>query len=246
PDEFGRLAADLNAMTVALKKHQQRLVESEKLAGIGRLAAGLAHEINNPLQVMLGYLSLNRDLPDRRLAEQLSAVEDEARRCKDVVDGLLEISRPSTTAPVPVDLRALCEEVSERLRIWMRPASLRLSVSGAGVALCDRARLRQVVFNLVKNAAEAAGPDGGVEVEIGGANGVIEVAVRDDGPGITPEKRANLFEPFFTTKPLGTGLGLAVSRAIARAYGGDIEVWNAESGGAVFTVRLPRAPERRT
>ncbi|HEU4382876.1 MAG TPA: HAMP domain-containing sensor histidine kinase [Anaeromyxobacteraceae bacterium] len=246
-DEFGRLAADFNAMTVALKHHQHRLVESEKLAGIGRLAAGLAHELNNPLQVMLGYLSLNRDLPDRRLAEQLSAVEDEARRCKDVVDALLELSRPSpAAAPAPVDLRVLCEDVSGRLGVWMKPAPPRLSVGGAGIAMADRARLRQVVFNLMKNAAEAAGPAGGVEVEIGASNGAVEVAIRDDGPGIAAEARDHLFEPFFTTKSAGTGLGLAVSRAMARAQGGDIEFRNGESRGAVFTLRLPRAPEGRT
>ena len=247
PDEFGHLAAEFNAMTVALKHHQQRLLESEKLAGIGRVAAGLAHELNNPLQVMLGYLSLNRDLPDRRLAEQLSAAEDEARRCKDVVAGLLELARPSAAAaPAPVDIRLLCEDVSERLRVWMKPAPLRLSLEGAGVAMADRARLRQAVFNVMKNAVEAAGPAGDVAVEIGGKNGVVEVAVRDSGPGVAPEQRARLFEPFFTTKVNGTGLGLAVSRAIARAHGGDIEVSNGASGGAVFTVRLPRAPEGRT
>lgn len=248
PDEFGHLAAEFNAMTVALKQHQQRLVESEKLAGIGRVAAGLAHELNNPLQVMIGYLSLNRDLPDRRLAEQLSAVEDEAQRCRDVVEGLLELARPSAAAaPAPVDLRLLCEDVSERLRVWMKPAPLRLSLEGAGVAMADRARLRQVVFNVLKNAVEAAGPAGDVAVEIGGKNGgVVEVAVRDSGPGVAPEERGRLFEPFFTTKANGTGLGLAVSRAIARAQGGDIDVRNGASGGAVFTVRLPRAPEGRT
>ncbi len=246
PDEFGQLAGEFNAMTVALKQHQEKLVESEKLAGIGRLAAGLAHELNNPLQVMLGYLSLNRDLADRRLAEQLAAVEDEAQRCKDIVEGLLELSRPSAAvAPAPVDLRVLCEDVSGKLRVCMKPATLRLSVDGAGVALADRAKLRQAVFNVMKNAVEAAGSAGGVEVVIGASDGMVEVAVRDSGPGIAPEARARLFEPFFTTKPMGTGLGLAISRAIARAHGGDIEVRNGESGGALFTLRLPRAPEGR-
>ena len=114
------------------------------------------------------------------------------------------------------------------------------------MALADRGQIRQVVFNVIKNAAEAAGPAGGVDVEIGGSDGVVEVAVRDDGPGLAPDARGRLFEPFFTTKPTGTGLGLAVSRAIARAHGGDIEVRNGEAGGAVFTLRLPRTPEGRT
>ncbi len=244
PDEFGTLAAEFNAMTAALKQHRDKLVESEKLAGIGRLAAGVAHELNNPLQVILGYVSLNRDLPDRRLAEQLAAIEEEALRSKDIVEGLLELSRP-VLAPAPVDLRALCESVSGRLRVSAQPETLRLSVDGDALALADRQKLRQVVFNLMKNAAEAAGPAGDVSVRIAPAGEMVEVAVSDSGPGIAPQARARMFEPFFTTKPSGTGLGLAVSRAIARAHGGDIEVDNRGSGGAIFTLRLPRASDGR-
>jgi two-component system, NtrC family, sensor kinase len=244
PDEFGALAADFNAMTVALKQHQQRLVESEKLAGIGRLAAGVAHELNNPLQVMLGYLSLNRDVPDRRLAEQLAAVEEEALRCKNVIDGLLELARPTVT-PDAVDLRRVCEDVAGGLRVAVQAAPLRLSVDGAALALGDGVKLRQAVFNLMKNAVEAAGPAGDVRVVLGASGDEVEVAVCDSGPGVASEGRARLFEPFFTTKSTGTGLGLAVSRAIALAHGGDIEVENGSPGGAVFKLRLPRAPEGR-
>jgi len=244
PDEFGALAAEFNAMTVALKQHREKLVDSEKLAGIGRLAAGVAHELNNPLQVMLGYLSLNRDVPDRRLAEQLAAVETEVLRCKEIVEGLLELSRP-VLAPVPVDLRALCENASGRLRVSTQADTSRLSVAGNALALADGQKLQQVVFNLMKNAVEAAGPAGEVRVRIAAAGEMVEVVVGDSGPGIAPQARARMFEPFFTTKPTGTGLGLAVSRAIARAHGGDIEIDSRCSGGAVFRLRLPRASERR-
>jgi signal transduction histidine kinase len=246
PDEFGALASEFNAMTASLKRQQEELVESEKLAGIGRLASGVAHELNNPLQVMVGYLSLNRDVPDRRLAGQLAAVEAETLRCKAIVEALLEFSRPAASpSPTPVDLRLLCEDVSSGLRVSVPSECLRLSLDGAAVALADRSKLRQVVFNLIKNAVEAAGPAGAVEVAMGASGDSVEMSVRDSGPGITPEARARIFEPFFTTKPSGTGLGLAVSRAIARAHGGDIDVRNGEAGGAVFTLRLPRAPERR-
>jgi signal transduction histidine kinase len=240
PDEFGALAAELDAMTVSLKEHQARLVESEKLAGVGRLAAGVAHELNNPLQVILGYCSLNRDLRDPRLARQLEAVEEEAVRCKEIVEGLLELSRRQVT-PAPVDLRALCDDVAAALRVANHARPPRIAVEGAGTALGDQPKLRRVVMNLVKNAAEAAGPDGHVEVEIGRAGDLLEVAVRDSGPGVAPGARERLFEPFFTTKANGTGLGLAVSRAIAQAHGGDIAVWNVEPG-AVFALRLPPAP----
>jgi len=243
PDEFGALASEFRAMTVALKEHQQALVESEKLAGIGRLAAGLAHELNNPLQVMLGYLSLNRDVPDRSLAAQLAATEEEALRCTQLIEDLLELSRSRTEA-VPVDLRGLCEDVAGGLRVAARD-TLELSVDGAARTLGDRPRLRQVLVNLMRNAVEAAGPAGRVSVRVRTRGERVEVDVSDSGPGISSEARAHLFEPFFTTKPSGTGLGLAVSRATALAHGGDIDVRNGDAGGAVFTLRLPRAPEGR-
>lgn len=244
PDEFGALAVKFNAMTIALKQHQERLVESEKLAGIGRLAAGVAHELNDPLQVILGYLSLNRNVPDRRLAAQLAATEEETLRCKEIVEGLLELARPAlAVVAAPVDLRSLCEDVSGCVRRSGGRAGVRISVDGAALALADQRKLRQVVLNLMKNAADAAGKDGDVRVRIGASAGTVELAVADSGPGIAPDARRRIFEPFFTTKPSGTGLGLAVCRAIARAHGGDIDVRNGEAGGAVFTLRLPRAPE---
>ena len=243
PDEFGALAQEFNAMTAALKQQQERLAESEKLAGIGRLAAGVAHELNNPLQVMLGYLSLHRDVRDRRLARHLGAVEVEVLRCKEIVDGLAELTRPMARSH-PVDLRELCEDVAAGVRISTSPGPPRLSTSGTALALGDRAKLRQVVMNLLRNAAEAAGPDGHVDVQVRDSGDQVEVAVTDDGPGISAEARTRLFEPFYTTKPSGTGLGLAVSRAIALAHGGDIDVANGAGRGAIFTVRLPHPAER--
>jgi signal transduction histidine kinase len=244
PDEFGALASEFNAMTVALKREQERLVKSEKLAAIGRLAAGVAHELNNPLQVILGYLSLNRDVPNPRLAAQLAATEEEAVHCKQIVDNLLELSRPSAES-VPVELGWLCEDVAGRLGVTLPRDGPEVSVDGSARALGDRPRLRQVLFNLLKNAMEAAGPAGSVAVRVRASGDRAEVEVSDSGPGIAPEARLRLFEPFFTTKPSGTGLGLAISRATALAQGGDIDARNGESGGAVFTLRLPRAPEGR-
>jgi signal transduction histidine kinase len=116
-----------------------------------------------------------------------------------------------------------------------------LTVSGAASALADRAKLRQAVFNLVKNAVEAAGFDGRVEVRVGETSGGPHIRVSDTGPGIPPELRRRLFEPLFTTKESGTGLGLAVSRAIARAHGGELAAEAPPGGGARFTLRLPTA-----
>jgi signal transduction histidine kinase len=245
-DEFGALAGELNAMTLALKEKQTKLVESEKLAGIGRMAAGVAHEINNPLQVLIGYVQLERRDAGPRQSERLAAIEVEARRCREIVDGLLELSRP-TVKPAPIDLRALCEDVAAGLRVSMDPPQGALGIDGAGVARGDGPKLRQAIFNLMKNAVEATHASGRVDVRIAAADGdQVEVSIHDTGPGLTDETRQRVFEPFFTTKAGGTGLGLAVSRAIALAHGGDIAVAEGQPRGAVFTLRLPRAVRPRS
>ncbi|HLL03605.1 MAG TPA: ATP-binding protein [Myxococcaceae bacterium] len=244
PDEFGRLAAQFNRMTEALRAHQEQLVQHEKLAGIGRLAAGVAHEINNPLGVILGYVRLLQRKAEGSLAEDLKVVEEEAVRCQQIVEGLLDLSRPGRVAVERVGLREVCEEVVARLKEAARLGSVDVKVEGDAPAWVHPQRVRQVLFNLVKNAAEAAGGSGRVEVRIEGrAEGGASVAVSDSGPGVKPEDRPRLFEPFFTTKTAGTGLGLAVSQAIAHAHGGRIEADTGPLGGARFTLHLPAAKE---
>ncbi len=250
PDEFGALARQFNAMTQALKENQARLVETGKLAGIGRLAAGVAHEINNPLGVILGYTRLLRKRADPSVTEDLQIIEEETLRCQEIVEGLLDLSRPFNLAPEPVDLRELCDDVVARLADSRQLGGVEVKVDGAASASGQPLRLRQVVFNLIKNAVEASGSGARarvVQVKLGPGPepASVEVAVADSGPGIKPEASGRLFEPFFTTKPAGTGLGLAVSRAIARAHGGDILAGASALGGALFTLRLPSSPPPR-
>jgi signal transduction histidine kinase len=238
--EFATLAAELNDMAASLAQHQERLVRSEKLASLGRLAAGVAHEINNPLQVMLGYLTLHRDRVPGELGVHLARVEREAARCKEIVEGLLQLSRPvQAFTPVPVDLREVCDEVAEAVRMAAAGATPPIAVEGEGSALGTRCRFRQVVFNLAHNAAQAAGPSGSVRIRVSRGEAGVEVAVSDTGPGIPREARSRIFEPFFTTKPAGTGLGLAIARASANALGGDVQLEPGELGGATFTLRIP-------
>lgn len=244
PGEFGRLAAQFNRMTAALREHQEQLVQHEKLAGIGRLAAGVAHEINNPLGVILGYVRLLKRKAEGALAEDLDVVEQEAVRCQEIVEGLLDLSRPGKVAREAVSLREVCDEVVARLREAARLGDVAVTVDGEAQAWAHPQRVRQVLMNLVKNAAEAAGGAGRVQVRIEGReDGGASVAVSDSGPGVKPEDRQRLFEPFFTTKASGTGLGLAVSQAIAHAHGGRIEADAGPLGGARFTLYLPPASE---
>jgi signal transduction histidine kinase len=240
-DEFGALAAQFNSMTDSLKKHQDRLVQSEKLASVGRLAAGVAHELNNPLTVLLGNL-LQRRNGEGRLAKGDRVIEREALRCKEIVQDLLEFSRPAGVPDRdPVDMRELCEDVVRSLGELGQLPLPRFDVQGSGTALGDESKLRQILVNLVKNAAEAAGLGGQVRIRVASSAKAVEVAVSDSGPGIPAVARSRIFEPFFSTKPSGTGLGLAVSRAIAVAHGGDIAVCDGSGGGALFALTLPCA-----
>jgi two-component system NtrC family sensor kinase len=241
PDEFGALARQFNAMTASLKAHQERLVQTEKLAGIGRLAAGIAHEINNPLGVILGYTRLLRKKAQGSLAEDLGVIEEETLRCKEIVEGLLDLSRPERLSTRAVDVRELCAEVVGRLADARQIESVDVTVDGTGVVDGDAPKLRQILFNLVRNAIEAAGPGGRVAIRVAGDEAGVEVEVVDSGPGLAPGVHERLFEPFFTTKPRGTGLGLAVSQAFARAHGGEITVGDDPGGGARFSVHLPRS-----
>jgi signal transduction histidine kinase len=238
-DEFGALARQFNAMTQALKEHQEQLVQHEKLAGIGRLAAGVAHEINNPLAVILGYTRLLGRKADAAGAADLHIIEDETLRAKYIVDGLLDLSRPLHVEREPVDLRGLADEAVERLAETRLLDGVSVTVNGAGTVAGSTQKLRQVVLDLVKNAAEAAAHGGHVEVDIGAEDGVRTLVVRDTGPGLSREALARVFEPFFTSEPTGTGLGLAVSKGIIQAHGGTIAAANAPAGGARFEVRLP-------
>jgi two-component system NtrC family sensor kinase len=238
-DEFGALARQFNAMTAAVKEHQERAVRQEKLAGIGRLAAGVAHEINNPLAVILGYARLLGKKADGSVREDLRVIEDETLRAKLIVDGLLDLARPVEIHPEAVDLRALAEEVVARLSGTRALEGVRAAVAGSGRAPGDARKLRQVILNLVKNAAEAAGPGGQVEIAVAEEGGQVRLSVSDTGPGLSEEVRARLFEPFFSRKDGGTGLGLAVSKGIMEAHRGSLEAENLPGGGARFTLALP-------
>jgi two-component system NtrC family sensor kinase len=244
-DELGRLAAQFNVMTTALREHQAQLIQTEKLAGLGRVAAGLAHEINNPVGVILGYVKLMRRRGAGELDADLAIVEDEAERCRQVVDGLLDLTRPRPLERTAIDVRTLADDVVRRVTASAAVAPGQVCVEGAATVHGSDAKLRQVLTNLVKNAVEASGAGGTLRVEIRQERGRVSLDVSDTGPGVKDQDRPHLFEPFFTTKPSGTGLGLAVSRGIARAHGGDVELLSSSVAGTTFRLTLPAEPGAR-
>ncbi|MDY7041692.1 MAG: GAF domain-containing protein, partial [Chloroflexota bacterium] len=256
-DELTGMVLVLKDIT-AQKDLQTQLAQSARLAGIGELAAGVAHELSNPLTSILGFTDLlmqSNKLPESH-REDLSIIMEEGRRAQEIVQGLLDFARQSPLQLAPVDLNQVIREV---LRLLQRQAELATVVVEVQYAtdlpwvMGDARQLKQVLFNLIVNALQAM-PNGGtlaISSSYGPATArpgkFVRVRVSDTGVGIAPEHRQLLFQPFFTTKPegKGTGLGLSVSLGIVENHGGMIEAESELGRGSCFTVLLPpRLPER--
>ena len=243
-DELGCLSRNFNEMVSATKEHQKRLLQNERLVGLASMSAGIAHELNNPIGVILGYAKLLRRGGTGADQTMLAAIEEEAERCHQVIEGLLELTRGAVFDRTAVDLRALAEETIKRLRTNGAPAVAAVEIHGHATASGDPAKLRQVLTNVLRNAFEASGAAGRVVVSIDEPNpSLVSVDVRDSGSGVSDAARDRLFEPFFTTKPTGSGLGLAISRAIARAHGGDLVLVSTTEGGSTFRLTVQASKE---
>ncbi len=249
-EQLRRAVKEVEASHHQLAEAQEALMQSEKLASMGQLAAGIAHEVNNPLGVVLMYAHLLLDSCDRGspFHEDLVMIAEQADRCKKIVAGLLHFARQNKLARYPADVREVVERARKTVKI---PDCVTLKVEHEltdSVAEIDRDQIVQVLANLINNAIDAMGPDGGVlAIETAGAEHDVRLSVRDTGTGIPEENLKKIFDPFFTTKPLGkgTGLGLAVTYGIIKMHCGDIQVQsntNLADGptGTTFTVTLPR------
>jgi two-component system NtrC family sensor kinase len=244
-DEFAELAAAFNKMTGNLARHQEELVRTQKLAAIGQVAAGIAHEINNPLGVILGYVKLLSRRPAMEAQEELQIIEDEACQCQRIVQGLLDLARPPRLKVEAVDLAELARESIDRLDEAGKLGDRRIvppSPDETVIARGDASRLRQVILNILVNALEASPPGGLVAVTAEARGGEARLAVKDSGPGIAPDVLAHVFDPFFTTKRTGTGLGLAIVHSIVEAHGGRIEIVSEVGQGVEVTLHLPVWP----
>lgn len=234
------------------KEMQMKLAQTERLAAVGELAAGIAHEVNNPLGSILIYAHLLcEDLAgdaERRADAEL--ILREANRCRAIVGGLLDFARQSKVERAPVDLRELAEEAARNVAVQVDDPRLEVRVEAPAAlppAQVDRDQLLQVLLNLVRNAADAMPAGGTVTLRLGHAaeRGEHVIEVSDTGPGIPAEHMDRLFSPFFTTKPVGrgTGLGLPICYGIVKMHRGSISARNrAPERGAAFEVRLPSAP----
>jgi two-component system sensor histidine kinase PilS (NtrC family) len=226
-----------------LRRLEQHMRRSERLATVGQLAAGIAHEIRNPLAAISGSIELLRAGPgagddDRAL---MAIVHREIQRLNAMITDLLDYANPKPSQLIELDVGVLVDEVVQVARADQAFAKVELVAAVVRPLPCraDPAKLRQVVWNLVGNAAEAGGTRVVVEARAIDDDNVA-IAVIDDGTGIAAEQVARIFDPFFTTKQTGTGLGLATSHAVVAEHGGRIDVDSTPGRGTTMTVRLPR------
>ena len=240
------------------RRLQDRLLHVSRLAAVGEMAAGIAHELNQPLAAVANYAQACErllGLPDPDLEEVRDALRQiaaQAVRAGDIINRLRGLTRARETRGELTDVNSLIRELSDLIESDARhhQANCRIELAEQLPSLVlERAQIQQVVLALVRNALEALAevPAGAREVRVStvrAADGDIEILVCDNGPGISPEIAQRLFDPFCTTKPAGTGLGLASSRTIARTHGGTLEHRPNTSKGACFVLRLP-APARR-
>ena len=243
-DEFADLGQAFNRMAAAVEAHQAQRLQAERLASIGQVAAGVAHEINNPLCVILGYTKLlTRNAEDGPLRDGLATIEDEARQCQRIVQGLLELARPVRAASTAVDLLQVVRDAVEHLDEAGKLNGLEVALPEAKTSAWvagDAVHLRQVAANLVQNAAEAANGAGErIVISVEQRDQTVELSVVDSGSGVPEGILPHLFEPFFTTKARGTGLGLAISQAIAHAHGGELSIESTVGRGTRASLRLP-------
>jgi PAS domain S-box-containing protein len=232
------------------QRQRDALYQSEKLATMGQLLAGVAHELNNPLSVVMGQAALLRQsVRNKRQMERADKIVQAAERCARIVNNFLALARQRSPERQPVQVNQVVREAVELLAYPLRVDSVEVGWELAAeipVLWADAHQLHQVVVNLVANAHQAMREVAGLRrltvatgVSAGGAR--VWVEVRDTGPGIAAELEGRIFEPFFTTKPpgVGTGLGLSLCQGIVEGHGGWIGVLRGVEGGAVFRVELP-------
>lgn len=258
-EEVQLLAGLANQVAITVENSQvyQQLKERDRLAALGEMAAGLAHEIRNPLgsiKASAQYLSETSGQSEDH-GEFLDIIVDEVDRLNRVVSSFLDYARPSQVDPEPIDvsaavqltlqfLRPECDTANVSLHVAMEPSLPKVRI--------DIEHLRQVLINLVQNAVQAMTEGGSIYVETRAQDRLrlgdegrrwVQISVRDTGPGIAPSLLPNLFVPFVTTKQQGTGLGLAISQRIVAEAGGRIDVRSRQGFGTTFVVSLPSEPE---
>jgi two-component system, NtrC family, sensor kinase len=254
-DKLARANGELEAANQQLREAQAQLVQSAKMASLGELVAGIAHEINNPLAFILGHQTtverLARQLsetPDAaapaalaKMTDRLGAMRMGLQRIQSLVMNLRKFSRLDEAESQHLDVPDAIDTVLALLAPKLGAIEVRRNLRARPQLTASPALLNQVVMNILSNAADALGGAGVIEISTEERDGHYRIEINDSGPGVPAEVRDRIFEPFFTTKPVGdgTGLGLAIAYAVVRAHKGEITVDSGPLGGARFVIELP-------
>ncbi|MGB6064258.1 MAG: ATP-binding protein [Desulfomonilaceae bacterium] len=246
-EKMQALINQLKAINHDLEAAQQGLIRSEKLAGVGRLAAGVAHEIGNPLQIVMGYVELlSRDPNSDSETEVLSRMDQELKRIHDILQRLLEFARPIPENIIISDINALVKDCASLVqgRKGFDKVEFEFQLApDLPLLKTEPEKIRQVIVNLVFNAADAIPQSGGkIILRTHKDDSAAQIEVEDTGSGISQENLTKVFDPFFTTKEpgKGTGLGLAVCLGLVESMGGTINIESEEGKGTLVSVRIPR------
>jgi PAS domain S-box-containing protein len=230
------------------RKLEQQVVQSERLAAMGAMIGGVAHELNNPLTSILGVSELLQDTETNETTrKQLAMLQQQARRAAEIVQNLTYFSRPPAPGKSKINLVEVVERTLNLHAYSLRKNNITvdfLKEAGVPYALGDPHQLMQVFLNLILNAEHAirdARDKGTLRIRLGKADNSVWVSFHDDGPGIPKENLSSIFDPFYTTKRpgRGTGLGLSICKSVMKEHNGSVEAANSPDGGAVFTVTLP-------
>jgi two-component system sensor histidine kinase HydH len=247
-DESGRFAGSILLFKDLSEVRTLRLevARHQRLATVGRLAAGVAHEIRNPLSSIKGFATYFKERyhANPQDAQTATIMIQEVDRLNRVVSQLLEFARPVNIIPRPIAIAVLIADSLKLIETQAQEKSIAVAVEDSSTAAetrLDADRLNQVLLNLYLNAVEAMAPGGTLTVRVADLKGApgIEIRVSDTGGGIRPEDLSHVFEPYFTTKPAGTGLGLAIAHNIMETMGGDITVASRPGVETTFTLRVP-------
>ncbi|MDP1875766.1 response regulator [Phenylobacterium sp.] len=254
-DKLARANAELEAANQQLRQAQAQLVQSAKMASLGELVAGIAHEINNPLAFILGHQNtverLTQQLGQRpdaadaavlaKMTDRLGAMRMGLQRIQSLVMNLRKFSRLDEAESQNLDVPDAIDTVLALLAPKLGAIEVRKSLQARPMLVASPALLNQVVMNVLSNAADALRGAGVIEITTEEHDGLYRIEINDSGPGVPEDARDRIFEPFFTTKPVGdgTGLGLAIAYAVVRAHKGEIKVDSGPLGGARFVIELP-------
>lgn len=244
-DASGRVTGVIGSFTdlTQIARLRQEMQQQDRLAVLGEMSAGLAHEIRNPLASIRGAMDELRNADNPEIAKKLAAIAvRESDHLNQIVTGFLDFAREPKLNRSTVDLAAVVKELCNAMRARHADAPIAIIEvlpSEPCEVSCDETRIKQVFTNLLQNAIDAAGPGGEVRVTLVSGQGPVEIRFEDNGPGIAPDKVARIFEPFYTEKERGVGMGLPVCMRIVTAHNGTLQAASRAEGGACMVVRLP-------